>query len=69
MKTKTITITVSRTVQLKQYEPVTITVTETVELSSEDDKLLVRNQTYAAISKSVAKYINHSIGEFNKGTE
>jgi hypothetical protein len=62
-KTKTMTVTVTRMVQLKQYEPFTVTVAETVELENGDDKLLVRNETYASISKSVTKYINHEISK------
>lgn len=62
-KIKTITVTVSKMVQLRQYEPFTVTVAEIVELETGDDKLTVRNETYASISKSVTKYINHEISK------
>lgn len=56
-----ITVTVSKTVQIKQYEPSVVTVTEVHELDEADNARLVRHAVYSNISKSVRAMINHEI--------
>lgn len=64
MKRKSLTITVSKTVQVKQYEPVTITLTDIVELESDDDPKDVRNRVYKELTKSLVVYLNHEIKQY-----
>lgn len=61
MKNRSVTVTVKKLVQIKQYEPVEITVSETVTLEEGEVALEVRKKLYASISSSVVKYINHEI--------
>ncbi len=53
-----ITISVSRTIQVKQYEPVTVSASETVECD-EDDADEVRLRTYKNVTTAVFKYIEN----------
>lgn len=65
---KSLTVTVSKTVQIKQYEPSTVTLTEVHELADGDDARLVRREVYSNLSKSVLAMINHEI-EIHGNTE
>lgn len=65
---KSVTVTVSKTVQIRQYEPSTVTVTEVHELEADDDARAVRREVYGNISKSVLSYINNEI-EIHSKTE
>jgi len=70
MSTKTkcipesITLTVSKTVQIRQYEPVTVTLSETHILNDDEDIGQVRNQLYLQIGKAVGIYINKEIERY-----
>jgi len=53
-----ITVQVSKTVQVKQYEPVVVTVTETRECRVVDAEQ-TRDDMYRAVTQSVRKYIDN----------
>lgn len=63
---KTVTVTVSRTVQLQQYCPATVTVTEVHEVKEGESTREVRNAAYNAVSASVVKYIEHEVENYSK---
>lgn len=63
---ESITITISRTIQVKQYEPLTVTVTETYQCEEDDDLQEVRNAAYKQVADSVAKYLKR---EYKRYTE
>lgn len=61
-----ITVTVSRTVQIKQYEPSYVSVTDKATLAEEDanDPALVRatrSAIYSSLSKAVVRMVNNEI--------
>jgi len=58
---ETLTVTVSKTVQIKQFEPATVTITEIHQLTDGDDARRVRSEVYSNISKSVVRMINNEI--------
>jgi hypothetical protein len=59
MKTRTLTIEVTKTVQVQSYEPVTVRVSETVALDDSDDAAEVRTETYRRVTQAVKKYIDN----------
>ena len=61
----TITVEVSRTVQVASYEPVTVRVTQTV-VTTTDEAEAVKLDTYKSVTQSVKKYIDN---EFTKYTQ
>lgn len=61
---KTITVTVTKTVQTAQYEPVTVTVTEVREVSSEKDSEETHLKMYTACTKSVKKFIDNEMAKY-----
>jgi hypothetical protein len=63
---KTITVTVARTVQLKQYEPVVVTVSETHEVREGESTREVRNAAYNSVSASVVRYVEHEVDNYSK---
>ena len=63
---KTVTVTVSRTVQITQYSPVTVTVTEVHEVKEGESTREVRNSAYNAVSASVVKYVQHEVENYSK---
>lgn len=65
-KAKTITVTVSRTVQPQQYCPVTVTVSETHEVKEGESTREVRNAAYNSVSASVVKYVEHEVDTYSK---
>ena len=65
-KAKTVTVTVARTVQLKQFEPVVVTVSEVHEIKEGESTREVRNAAYNGISASVIKYIDHEVETYSK---
>lgn len=61
-----ITVTISKTVQIKQFEPVSVTVTERCVLDDEDASnneavRVARNNIYNGLSKAVQKMVNREI--------
>jgi hypothetical protein len=65
-KAKTVTVTISRTVQIRQYEPVTVTVSEVHEVKEGETTREVRNSAYNAVSASVVKYVEHEVDNYLK---
>jgi len=65
-KAKTVTVTVQRTVQIRQFEPVVVIVSETHEVKEGESTREVRNAAYNGISASVVKYVAHEIENYSK---
>ena len=63
---KTITVTVQRTVQIKQYEPVVVIVSETHEVKDGESTREVRNSAYNSVSASVVRYVEHEVENYSK---
>ena len=55
----TLTVTVSKTCQVRQFEPVVVTVSETVEY--DDNAAEVRMKTYSNVTKAVTKFMDNEI--------
>lgn len=65
MKKKNLTVTVSRTVQIKQYEPLVLSLTEHYELDPEDNLKELRRK----ITNSIASSILSSMEDLKKKLE
>ena len=63
MRTKTITVSVRRTIQTEQYEAAAVEVTETAELDEDDDADECRSELYAKVTKMTKRAIDN---EFKK---
>jgi hypothetical protein len=63
---KTVTVTIQRTVQIKQYEPVVVIVSETHEVQDGETTRDVRNAAYNSVSASVVRYIDHEVENYSK---
>ena len=63
---KTVTVTVHRVVQIKQFEPVSVTVSETHEVKDGESTREVRNAAYNSVSASVVRYIDHEVENYSK---
>jgi hypothetical protein len=63
---KTVTVTVHRVVQIKQFEPVSVTVSETHEVKDGESTREVRNSAYNSVSASVVRYIEHEVENYSK---
>ena len=61
MKRKTVSVTVQKTVQAAQYEPVTISVTETADLEADDKSKAVKRKLYESASESVHEYMKEEL--------
>jgi len=62
-----ITITVSKTVQAKQYEPVTVTVSETISCADED-AVEARKDLYRDVTKATHSYIANEVRKYQIAT-
>ena len=60
-----ITVTVSKTIQHRQFEPVTITVSERHVLSEDENPKAVRLQVYNQVATSVARYMNKELDRYS----
>jgi hypothetical protein len=63
---KTVTVSVQRTVQIKQYEPVVVIVSETHEVKEGESTREVRNAAYNSVSASVVRYVEHEVDNYSK---
>jgi len=63
---RTVTVTVQRTVQIRQFEPVVVIVSETHEVKEGESTREVRNAAYNGISASVVKYVEHEVDNYSK---
>ena len=59
MKTKEITVTVAKTIQIVQYEPVNITVSHTANLDEDDDPQEASMELYKVCTKAIAKFLEN----------
>lgn len=67
MATRTISISVSRTVQVERFEPSQVTVTETIEVKDVPSAVKeARSELYAAVTKQVASYIENEQKKYGK---
>jgi hypothetical protein len=64
-----ITVTISRTIQIRQYEPVTVTVTERHELEEGEDPKVVRLQVYNQIAPDVARFMDKEVKRYSEEEE
>lgn len=65
IKRKTVSVTVSRTVQVVQYQPSTVTVTETADVGDQDPEE-VKLALYESASKSMQKFMRAEIKKYKK---
>ncbi len=65
IKRKTISVTVSRTIQVQQFQPSVVTVTETTELGPDDNPEEVKAVLYKSASRSVTKFMNAEIDKYS----
>jgi hypothetical protein len=56
---RTITIEVSKTIQIKQFEPVSVKVSETIQLTDDMDATEARTDLYKDVTRAVTKYIDN----------
>lgn len=61
MKRKTVTVTVQKTVQATQFEPIVISVTETAELEEGDKASEAKAKLYESASTSLHKFMKEEI--------
>lgn len=62
-KRKSVTVSVSRTIQLKQYHPVGITITETAEVPPDENYKDIELELYKSATKAVTKFLDNEIRE------
>ncbi len=66
LKRKSVSVTVTRTVQVKQYEPSTISVTETADVPDGMKTSEVKLALYETASASVQKYMRAEIKKYRR---
>lgn len=66
---ESVVVTVQRTVQVRQYEPVTVTVTETHRPEPGESAKAVRLQVYNQVGASVARFMDHEIARYSENNE
>lgn len=66
---ETISVKVSRTQQVKQYEPVTVEVVHTVELQADEDVEERRLEIYKGVTQAVKKYIDNEVRKYRQKEE
>ena len=62
---RTIQITVTRTVQVKQFEPVTVTLSETIEVEDDADVKEARLALYTGVTSRVERYIKNEVTKYS----
>lgn len=62
-----LTITLSRTVQVRQYEPVTVTITERHKLQEGENIANVRLEVYNQIAPSLARFMDKELARYSEG--
>lgn len=65
IKRKTVSVTVTRTVQVVQFQPSTVSVTETAEVGDQDPNE-VKQELYESASKSMQKFMRGEIKKYKK---
>lgn len=66
IKRKTVSVKVTRTVQVQQYQPSTIEVTETADVPEGSDPRDVKDELYKSASASVVKFMNAEIKKYSE---
>lgn len=61
MKRKTVSVTVQKTVQAAQFEPLVISVTETADLEADDKASVAKRKLYESASESVHKFMKEEL--------
>lgn len=61
MKRKTVSVTVTKTVQAAQFEPVVISVTETADLEDGDKASVAKQKLYESASASVHRFMKEEL--------
>lgn len=56
-KKRTIKVSISKTTQVVQYEPVTVLIEESVELEADEDPEETRSELYESVSDAVTRYM------------
>jgi hypothetical protein len=65
IKRKVVSVTVSRTVQVRNFTPSTVTVTETAEVSNHDPDI-VKGTLYKSASKSMQRFMRAEIAKYKE---
>lgn len=68
IKRRSVSVTVSRTVQVQNYTPSTVTVTETADVGDNDPED-VKRELYESASKSMQKYMRAEIKKYKGDDE
>ncbi len=63
---KELTVSISRTVQIKQYHPVTVSVKEVHELEEGESVRTVRTEVYNQIGSALASYMDHELKRYKE---
>jgi len=66
MKRKTISVTITKTKQVVQFEPLTVTVTEVAELEEGDKASDAKAKLYESVSKSVKQFMEEETTKWKK---
>lgn len=61
----TISVTVGKTIQVVQFEPVHVSVTQTYTLTDEDDVTEARADLYNQCGKAVVRFMNNELKRWN----
>lgn len=65
IKRKVVSVTVSRTVQVRNFTPSTVTVTETAEVGDHDPDI-VKDTLYKSASKSMQRFMRAEIAKYKE---
>lgn len=69
LKRKSVSVTVSRTIQLVQFHPATLTVAETADVPDGMDPEEAKLELYKSAAASVDKFLRQEQRKFNKENE
>jgi hypothetical protein len=64
-----LTVTLSRTVQVRQYEPVTVTVTERHVLGEDEATAETRLQVYNQVASDLARFMDKELKRYQEEEE
>jgi len=65
-KPEELIVTISRTVQIRQYEPVTVTVTEKHKLGEDEEPKKVRLQVYNQVATDLARFMDRELKRYSE---
>ncbi len=66
MKRKSITVEISKTIQVVQFEPIVVRVAETAELEDGDKVSKVREKLHESVSDSVVQIMKDEVKRWRK---